>query len=295
MRGMKAVFSETALRKGVNTVLTQEDIRHVKKEIIETVLPRLRGRELLPINSEMDITDEFVRQTTETRMGAAVVHGRRVTHTMEDEVTETLGAALPIPYIDKEFKIHRLDALSKNNAKDRNARGAGRRVAEGENDLIYNGCTLPAVNGLIAGAGNTTAATAVWSSAAGTAFPYENVNRLIGLMEDDGFMGPYKMRVEPVNMSEFRKREVVAGGSAEPYIKLVKADLISDIEADPSLPHGTAVVVETGKDTAELAMPEDITVEFFDMDKNHTIFGKVYERCVPWIHQANGVGTITGM
>jgi uncharacterized linocin/CFP29 family protein len=295
MKGIRAVFSARALAKGLNTTLTQDDIRHVKKEIINAVLPTLRGRELLPINKEMPITAEFVHQTTETRMGAAVVRGRRTTHSMDDELLETLGAALAIPYIEKKFQFHRLDVLSKNNAKDRTARGAGRRVAEGENDLIYNGATLPAINGLIAGAGNTTAATAVWSSAAGTAFPYEDVNRLIGLMEADGMMGPYKMRVEPVNMSEFRKREVVAGGSGESFLSLVKGSLISDIESDPSLPHGTSVVIQASPDVAELAMPEDITVEFLDKDEMDVFHGRVYERCVPWIHQADGVGTITGM
>jgi len=290
---IRHVFSEKALRAGVNTTLTQDDIRKVKREVIETALAQLRGRDLLPIE-KVEISNEFYAWYSETRMGAAVVRGRRTTHTMTDDVTEVPATPVPIPYIEKEFQIHRLDALAKNDAKTRNARSATRRVAEGENDMIYNGCTLPAINGLIAGKGNTTAAAAAWSGAPGAGDPYEDINTLIGLMEADGFMGPYKMRVEPTNLAELRKREVKAGGAGISYLELIKASLISDVEADPSIPHGTAVVVQTGQDVAVLAMPEDITVEFYDMDKNHVIFGKVYERCVPIIFQANGVGTVTG-
>jgi len=42
-------------------------------------------------------------------------------------------------------------------------------------------------------------------------------------------------------------------------------------------------------------MPEDFTIEFLDKDEMDVFHGRVYERCVPWIHQADGVGTITGM
>lgn len=290
---IRHVFTDKALRAGVNTTLTQDDIRKVKREVIETILAQLRGRDLLPIE-KVDLPNEFYTWYSETRMGAAVVRGRRTTHTMTDDVTEVPATPVPIPYIEKEFQIHRLDAVAKNDAKTRNARSAARRVAEAENDLIYNGCTLPAINGLIAGKGNTSAATANWSAAPGSGDPYEDVNTLIGLMEADGFMGPYKMRVEPTNLAELRKREVKAGGAGVSYLDLIKSSLIADIQADPSIPHGTAVVVQTGKDTAVLAMPEDVTVEFYDMDKNHVIYGKVYERCVPIIFQANGVGTITG-
>ena len=287
------VFTDKALRQGVNTTLTVDDIRKIKKEIIETILAQLRGRELLPIEP-MDITNEFYGWYTETRKGAATVRGRRTTHTMDDDVTEVPVTPIPIPYIEKDFKIHRLDALAKNDAKTRNARGAARRVAEAENDLIYNGCTLPAINGLIAGAGNTNAATGVWSGLPGAGDAFEDLNTLIGLMEADGFMGPYKLRVEPVNIAELRIREVKAGGAGISYLDLIKSSLVADVQPDPTIPHGTAVLVQTGKDVAVLATPEDVTVEFHDMDRNHIIYGKVYERLAPIIFQANGVGTITG-
>lgn len=294
MKGLRHIFSERALRTGLNTSLTQDDIRKLKDGVVEAVLPALRGRQLLPVMDGLDINAEFIQYYAEQRPGEAIIGGRRASSIVEDEVREEIQTAIPVQMIRRPFKVHRLDASAKQGAKERNAKAAARRCIEAENDMIYNGGTYPVVSGLLAAAGNSQAAASVWSAAPGTATPYEDFNNLIALMEADGFTGPYSVAVDPINLGELRKREVVAGGSARSYLSLILESLVGEVIGDPSMTHGTPSLIQKGDEVAQLGVPEDLTIEFFDMDEDHWIKGQVYLRSVPAIWQANGVGKITG-
>ena len=63
---------------------------------------------------------------------------------------------------------------------------------------------------------------------------------------------------------------------------------------DPSMTHGTPIIMQPGDQNSCLVVSEDITVEFFDMNIDHWIQGQVYERVAPAVFQANSVGKITG-
>ncbi len=294
MRPIRTIFSANAMRIGLNTALTQEDLLKLKKEVVAAVVPALRGRQLLPMMKDLDISQEFINFYAEIPPGEAIVGGRRTSSYTEDEVREEIQTAIPVQMLRRPFRVHRLDMAAKQGAKERNAKAAARRCYEAENDMIYNGATYPTVSGLIAKAGNSQAAASVWSAAPGTATPYEDVNNLIALMEADGFTGPFSLAVDPINLGELRKREVVAGGSAKSYLSLILESLVGEVIGDPSQTHGTPVVIQKEEDVAQLGCPEDLTIEFFDMDENHWIKGQTYLRSVPIVWQANGVGKITG-
>lgn len=294
MKDIRHVFSDRAIRSGLNSIMTQDDIRALKQDITETVLPNLRGREFLPILT-VEKSAEFFGFWLETQMQDAIIGGRRTSALTKDELKETLQTLVPIPMLRRPFEIYTTDLFAKSNAKERSAKSAARQVSEGENDLIYNGATYPVVNGLLGAAGNSQAASSVWSAVPGTAIPYEDSNNLIALNEADGFMGPYIMAVDPINLGEMRKREVVAGGSARSQLELILAGLpIQKVIGDPSMTHGTPIIMQPGDQNSCLVVAEDITVEFFDMNIDHWIQGQVYERVAPAVFQANSVGKITG-
>jgi uncharacterized linocin/CFP29 family protein len=289
-------FKNKSVEVAVNSVLTQDDLRGIREQVVETMLMALRGRELLPVEKR-PIQEEYFAWYLETQMDEAKVTTRRAKgRTSEDEVMEAMQTAIPYVKIEREFTIHRLDQYAKLDAKARSAKSAARQVAEAENDLIFNGCTLPAINGLIAGAGNTQVAAAVWSGFPAAGDPYEDVNLLIGQMRADGFPGPFSMAAEPTNYADLCKREVKTGGSARSMKELIEETLLGEpIKIDPSIPHGTAVVIQKGNDVAVLAVPEDAVLVIGELDEvRETMHGVVREAITPVIFQANGVGTVTG-
>jgi uncharacterized linocin/CFP29 family protein len=288
-------FQNRQVEAACNSVLTQQDLRGIRDAVVETMLLTLTGRTILPIERR-PIQEEFFTYWLETQMNdASVMTRRQKARVAEDEPLVALQTALPYVKIEKTFSMHKLDQFASFDAKARYVKQATRQVAEAENDLIFNGCTLPALNGLIAGAGNTTAATAAWSTLpAGDA--YEDVNRVIQLMRVDGFMGPYLMACDPINYGELGIREVKAGGSANPYKQLIEEGLLAGpIQSNVLCPHGTAVVIQQGTDVASLLCPEDTTLVIKDLDEiTEQIEGVVREAVLPFIFQANGVGTVTG-
>jgi len=293
MKDIRHVFSDRALRSGLNSILTQDDIRALKEGIQESILPTLRARTLLPVLKVPEAA-EFFSFWLETQMADAIIGGRRTSAITKDELKETLQTLVPIPLIRRPFEIYRTDLLAKGNAKERSAKSASRQVAEAENDLCYNGATYPTINGLLGAAGQSQACSSVWSAAAGTSIPYEDTNNLIAKLEAQGAMGPYSMAVDPINLGELRKREVVAGGSARSYLEIILQSLVSEVIGDPSMTHGTPVCMQKGEENAVLVISEDLTVEFFDMNADHWIIGQVYEGVVPVVFQVNAVGKLTG-
>lgn len=289
-------FKNRQVEAAVNSVLTQDDLRGIRQTVVETMLLTLTGREILPIERR-PIQEEFFTYWLETQMSDAEVMTRRgKARVAEDEPIVALQTALPYVKIEKKFAMHKLDQFASFDAKARYVKQATRQVAEAENDLIFNGCTLPALNGLIAGAGNTTAATGAWSALPGTGDAYEDVNRVIQLMRVDGFMGPYLMACDPINYGELGIREVKAGGSAQTFKELIESSLLAGpIRSNVLIPHGTAVVIQQGSDVASLLCAEDTTLVISDLDEiTEQIEGVVREAVLPFIFQANGVGTVTG-
>lgn len=285
------------IKGGLNTVLTREDLLGFRQTVVETAPAYLTGRKFLPVEKR-PMNEEFHAWYAQTEPHDAKVSTRRgKARTSVDGPLVLPQAALPYVKIEAEFEIHKLDLLATFDAKARTIKSAVRMVAEAENDLIWNGCTLPAINGLIGGAGNTDAATGAWSGFPGAGDPYDDILDLITLIKADGFMGPFKMAAEPVNHGELQIREVKAGGSARPMLELIQGSLLQGqlVEIDSHLPHGTAVVIQPGMEIACLEVPEDMTIYLNELDEvDEVIRGVVREAVLPRIFQANAVGTETG-
>jgi len=285
------------IKAGLNMALTHDDLLGIRRSVVETVSEYMTGRKLLPVEKR-PMNEEFHSYYTQTEPHDAKISTRRgKARTSEDEPLILPVASLPYVKIEAEFKIHKLDLNSTLDAKTRTIKSAARLVAEAENELIFNGCTLPAINGLIAGAGNTDAATGAWSGFPGAGDPYDDILDLVTLIRADGFQGPYAMVLEPVQYGEAQIREVKAGGSAKPMLELMEAALIKDgpVQIDSRVPHGTAVVMQRGADIANLLVAEDATVYLTELDEmTEEIKGVVREAVLPRIYQANAIGTETG-
>lgn len=284
---MSQAYDGKSLRMSLNYALSPEETEALEKMVIETILPALRGRQLIPV-TKVDAGCQVYRYDKWTHMSGAEIVGRGEPFPL-DKVGRT-RTSVEIQKIGKGFEIIREDLLSSDTEKTLNAKSAARQVAEEENNVIFNGQTLPHIHGLIDDAGNTKAASNAWSTAAGTRDPYGDLNTLIALCEADGFMGPFKLALEPVNLGEARQMD--AYGNV--YLDSMK-ELVSEIIPDATLPHGTGVLVQEGEDVASLVVAEDITVEVHEMDKNQVIQVNIFERVVPVVRQTNGVGTLTSI
>ncbi len=285
------VMRGSALEKGAASLLTKEDVKEIEKTIIDTILPVLRGRLLLPIK-KIAAGKTIYEWNKKDHMSAAELIGKGGNFP-RDEMSIADDTAKIIK-IGKGFEVFREDLLAKPGIDTENAQDAARQVMEMENSFIFTGSTHPAINGLIAAAGQTQVGTD-WSAAIGTADAYGDVLKIIAKLEAQNFMGPYSLGLNPVNYGEARRRDVQGGGTGESVLKSILADLVSEVVVDPTITLGTAIVMQKGLANSALLVAEDVTVEIFDMDPNQVMKGNVFEHVGIVVYQANSIGTLTGL
>lgn len=288
--GKMTYLTPSAVAMGVNEILSPEAVTDLETEITRTILPVLKGRLVLPTKPIGKGKDVYAYDKID-HMSAAEIIGKGGTFP-RDKMSRARDTA-PIFKFGKGFEIYREDLLAMPTIQTENAADAARQVSEIENDFIWNGITHPATDGLFASVGNTVAAAQVWSSAIGTEEIYQDCLDIIQMLEEDGFNGPYSLIVDPINYAEIRRRDVQAGGTGEPIIDMLLANLISEVIWDATIPHGTALMMQKGISIAALLMSEDITIEIFEMDADQVMKGNVFERLGLVVRQPNGLGTIT--
>ena len=285
------VMRGAALQKGAASLLTKEDVKQIETTIIETILPVIRGRLLLPIR-KIPPGKTIYEYNKSDHMSAAEIVGKG--GQFPRDAMSIADSTAKILKIGKGFAVFREDLLAKPGVDTLNAQDAARQVMEAENAFIFTGSTQPAINGLIAAAGQTQVGTD-WSAAIGTADAYGDVLKIIAKLEAENFMGPYSLGLNPTNYGEARRRDVQAGGSGESVLKSILAELVSEVVVDPSITLGTAIVMQKGLANAALLVSEDVTVEIFDMDEDQVMKGNVFERIGLVVYQANSIGTLTAI
>lgn len=276
------------------TGLTQEGILRIKEVIIEEMLPLPSIREVIPIEDVGDAVQHF-----EAKRGTALTGGELVgpggTFPFTEEQMAYITAAMQKPGIAMKFTME--DLKSYPGIIERKSAGMGASILTIEDDVGYNGMTVPPVEGLINATGiNTQAATDTWNKAPGTAKPHDDINNAMGKLEEDHFPGPYRLILEHANYKELRKLDIQAGGSGDSWFSEVEG-LIGkgNIVKSWTVPHGTGLLIQPGMMNAVMLQAEDLTIDGPYKLPNQTEQVNVYCRTVPFVYRPESICKITGL
>jgi uncharacterized linocin/CFP29 family protein len=281
--------------------LTDEELRQIDTEIITSVYPALKAREIFAIKELPNAGIRELRHYTATDMGQAIItmNGEE----MSDDRTELASSDIKVPVISKTFTLNWRDVLA---ARHNNmpldlfeGKNAARQVAEEENKLCisgeYSGWRALGILGLASATlRNTEASAGAWPTNAVT-----DINDAIAELETDGFTsGPY---VLIARSDAVRKLHAAYSTTGMTYYNfLLENKILNAIYSDDSLyvanDGGTdsALVVVPGAENFELAIAQDIIVHNAVLPNMNQFF-KVYEVVVPHVKRDTSICEITGL
>lgn len=262
-------------------LLTDDELRFIDKEIIESVKPALRARELFEVEPLPNVGIRWLKNYAETDMSQAVISMDGEEFSMDRAVLAE--AEVPVVVINKEFELNwrDLEAARYNNMPLdlQQARNASRQVAEEENKLAivgeYTGNPAWGIEGLATATGRNTTAGGDWSA---NAITY--VNSAIGELETDGFtQGPYVLVATPAWLRQIATQ--MTGTDITMLQFMLNNNIINGVVADPTLVAAdgvadSALVVVPGKDNFVLKVAQDIVTWNYQLPNMNYLY-RVYE------------------
>ena len=280
---------------GKNATLRREDIQYIEPKIFAPILAALEGRNLVGNIINVDPATEQYQYDKWTHMNAAEFVGKKGRRP-RDEVGMS-RTSVTMMEISKGWTLTRRELLGrKTDIQAINILSAMQQCKEKENGMIIQSADYPDVDGLIDDAGNTDAATQVWSTAAGTRLPYEDINTAVGLNRADGFDGIRKGGFYSDQYTELFQRDTSAGGGGDIYAELAeKALLKGGILHTPGGVDGTGLIVDQTPGVASVLRAEEFTVRIFEMNSDHRIDGDITGVTSIMVPQPNGVCSLTGL
>lgn len=278
-----------------NAELPAEATQELRAGFITAFRESLVGRRLMPTLPLPASSQSYAYDRIKTEPGTAKIIAKGALFPMDEYDLERL--TVPIPKIGWGFKIPREDFLA-GLIQNQQVDFARRRIAEKEDNLIFDGDADYNILGLLDFAGNTQAAAADWNTAATVAQIYDDVRLLIGKFEADKVQGPYTMVVHPEQASGLRKLE--ATNFARTARDLV-GELVDEVLVSYAIPDSTVLMMRRGSEVARLGIAEDLTVETPLYDADHQEYrGRGFERLIPIVYQygatankSDAIGTIT--
>lgn len=266
--------------------LTEEEFREIRKEVVETRYVNLAGRQVLPVRKVSIGRQEFGFDTL-SDLGTADVIAKATNFPGMN-----VNKARTLQYVLKHgvaFSIAREDLLSSREFNEPldtvMARRASRLTQNKENDTCILQNALFGVSGLYVGAGHTKAG-ATWGTVANIS---KNVLEAMGEL-DDQFDASDLILHKDQYLELFQR---VAATDMTEYEKLVKMGITP--RKDRSMATGTGLLLESGKDIAELIVAEELDVENDYVLANQSYKFNTFLRSVPAIYQSGAICTITGI
>lgn len=268
-----------------DAALTEEEFREIRTAVVKPLYVDLAGRKVLPVKKVSEGRQEYGFDV-QTNAGAADVIAKATNFPgMDINRTRTLT------YILKHgvsFSIAREDLLSSRQygeALDTNmAEESSRLTQNKENTTIIQGNSLYGVNGIYSGAGNTEAGSD-W----GTNDPTVDIRDAMATVGST-----YKMDTLLLHYDQFLQLYRRTTGTDKIYKEIIEAMGIKII-VDRDITAGTGLLMQTGKNIAELIVAEELDVEqAYEQPSQKYVFN-VHLRSVPAIYQANALCKLTGI
>lgn len=279
---------------GFNATLRREDIQYIEPEIFGPILADLQGRNLVGRIIDVDPATEQYQYDKWTHMAAAEFVGRKGRRP-RDEVGMT-RTSVTMMEISKGWRLARRDLLArKTDIQTINIQSALQQCREKENGMIIQSADYPDIDGLIDDAGNTSAVSNAWSTAAGTRDPYGDTNTGVGLNRADGIDGRRKMGLYSDQYTEVHAQDTSAGGGSAIYAESIKKALVDEILMTPGGVDGTGIIVDQTPGVAAVLRAEEFKVRIFEMDSDHQVEGDVTGVTSIMVTQPDGICTLTSL
>lgn len=275
-------------------VLSPYQYRTIKKTAIETILPKLVGRQIIPLDPEVG---PGTQEVTRTKLlpgdedAQVIPKGGRYGLTTPTEETETVY----IRKIGQGFVVTDEDLESSQVAgrplDKRSIQIASRKIAEYEDTFIFTGDSRVNEVGLVGAATNTQAVGTKWNLPG--CEPYDDANNLVGKMEADGFSP--KFAVFNLATLKYLRQEDSYG---EIYLDKIVKNLgipANNILGSGNIAAATALFCESGNDIAQLKEVEALRVMPPIRLPNDTQQINLRERIGLDVYQTDAFGTLTGI
>ena len=276
----------------VREYLTGKEDLIIKKAVIQAVEPRLVGRRALPVWDVGAAAQEvgYDKEVAEMPMAEIIAKAGSFPRNIISEARVTK----PVVKIGQGFDIPREDILTSRRLgtplNTRMATAAGRSIARKEDNLLFNGDSDWGIQGMLDAAGNTVAATAMWSDAT-NADPYKDINAALTALEENGYEGRI-LFIHPTNFGEARGMYIP--NTATTYLEQLQ-ELVPTILKSDTIPEGTALLCDVGEDIAQLAVAENLSFENrYDSDRQVYAYN-AWERIIPLIYRPEAFCKITGI
>ena len=274
--------------------LSAEQIMTIREEAVRAASKTLIGRSLIPT---VDVGDGT--QVYESRLSGEVVDAMLVApggdFTIDEESIVYAYAYMQKP--GKAIAVTMEDLKSDSTIITRLGTGCGKKIGDAEDDMIFNGGTAPPISGMINGAGNTGAASQVWSTAAGTNTIYADVLASEDRLLEDNFTGAKILIVSRGQYKEMRAQNITAGASGGPYLNEVEEGIlgVGNVHMSVNVADGTGILHEPGLDNMVLLEAEDLTIDGPYKKENQTEQYNVYLRSVSHIYRDESLDALTSL
>jgi len=276
-------------------VLSPAQYRQIKKTVLDTMLPTLVGRRLLPVDPDIGAG---AQEATRTKLDKGTEEARIIPKAgrygvitpTEQEVTvyiRKIGQAFVVTDEDLESSRVTGRPLDK-----RSIQLCSRAIQEKEDAFIFNGYDkVPDELGLVGNAAQTAACDEKWSTDDGE--PYEDCNNIVGKIEDYDFTPKFAV----FNNQDFKylRKEDITG---EIYLDKIVRNLgipVANILKTSAMTKGTALFCDSGNTVAELKQVESIFIKPPLEQANDTQLIRVRERLGMDVYEPYAFATLTNI
>jgi uncharacterized linocin/CFP29 family protein len=270
------------------TQLTLEQYQLIEDAVITAVRKPLVGRTVMPIKELNNFGIQQIKTYTQTDMSAASI-GMAMIQGSADVVGLTPGT-LGVPAIWKDFMIPFRDLESSRTTgvalDTANAADAGRRVAELEELLIWEG--TQGFIGFMGAVGRLTEASAGAWSTAGNA--YTDVKDAIAELGNAGYSGKPTLVLTPNQMADLL---VLFTNTGIPQLTQIR-ELCNPVVAYFFADDASALMVMPDPENFELKIGQN-TVVRPTVRETGDVFVRTYEALIPQFKRTNSICEITGI
>lgn len=253
------------------TAATPEQIEYLETAVLESALPALRGLDCVTVNRNIP---PWVQEITRDRV-LEIKQKADIISKRGDYKRVTVGKKRKTRYIFQiglGFSINERDILSGQAGNGEplptlNARKISRKVAEGVDNLIFNGVPDLGMPGLATGDGIQHATCAKpWDSPMG-ADPYDDVlNAVIKLTEGDNEFTNQIMAIHPTLWKRAMKKDINGNRYSDQILELFPRGANAIVQTKAL---GTNILIgDAGPDIAVADVQEDIRTLTFPMTSN---------------------------
>ncbi|MGQ9675793.1 MAG: family 1 encapsulin nanocompartment shell protein [Chloroflexota bacterium] len=266
--------------------LTAEQWRHIDNIVIQTARRQLMGRRLLPIYGPLGAGALAVqiRRLSPPSDAAIGLMGQE-----EAQVTTEDRDFIPIPILYRDFVVNwrNIEHARQFGAPLdlSQAATAAAAVARREDELIFLGDQNLGHVGILNAPGRTTVPLGDWGQPTGA---FNNIVSAVTKLGSQRFFGPYAVVASP-GLFVHLNRLFDNTGVLE--IEQVRRLAQAGVFLSPVLPEPTAVVVSVGAENLDLAVAQDITTAYLQVENLNHYF-RVFEAVTLRIKQPSAIATL---